>query len=130
MKELGVWVEITTLIIPGLNDGEEELRNIARFIASLGQETPWHISRFHPMYRMLDRSSTSIRILERARKIGLEAGLRYVYTGNVPGDEGEDTYCYHCGKLLVDRLGFQILKYQVKEKRCYNCGSPIDGVDL
>jgi pyruvate formate lyase activating enzyme len=82
------------------------------------------------MYRMLDRSPPSIRILERARRIGLEAGLRYVYTGNVPGDEGEDTYCYHCGKLLVDRLGFQILKYQVMEKKCYNCGSPIDGVDL
>jgi len=130
MKELGVWVEITTLIIPGLNDGEEELRNIAQFICSLGKETPWHISRFHPMYKMLDRSPTSVRILERARKIGIEAGLRYVYTGNVPGDEGEDTYCYHCGKLVVDRLGFQILKYQIKEKKCYNCGSIIDGVDL
>jgi len=130
MKELGVWVEITTLIIPGLNDGEEELGNIAQFIASLGKETPWHISRFHPMYKMLDRSPTSVRILDRARKIGLQSGLRYVYTGNVPGDEGEDTYCYHCGKLLLDRLGFQILKNQVKEGKCYNCGSPIDGVDL
>jgi pyruvate formate lyase activating enzyme len=82
------------------------------------------------MYKMLDRSPTSVRILDRARKIGLQSGLRYVYTGNVPGDEGEDTYCYHCGKLLVDRLGFQILKNQVKEGKCYNCGSPIDGVDL
>ena len=130
MKELGVWVEVTTLIIPGLNDGAAELRSLAEFLVSLGPETPWHISRFHPMYKMLDRSPTSVRILEQARKIGVEAGLRYVYTGNVPGDEGEDTYCYHCGKLLVDRLGFQILKYQVKEKKCYNCGSPIDGVDL
>lgn len=130
MKTLGVWVEITTLIIPGLNDTEEELQNIARFIFSLGKETPWHISRFHPMYKMLDRSPTSMRILERARTIGLESGLRYVYTGNVPGDIGEDTFCYHCGKLLVDRLGFQILKYRVQGNKCYNCGSTIDGVDL
>lgn len=130
MKELGVWVEITTLVIPGLNDSEGELRNIAEFISSLGKETPWHISRFHPMYKMHDRSPTSVGLLDRARKIGIEAGLRYVYTGNVPGHEGEDTFCYHCGKLLVDRLGFQILKYQVKGKRCYNCGSPIDGLDL
>jgi pyruvate formate lyase activating enzyme len=82
------------------------------------------------MYKMLDRSPTSVGILERARKIGVEAGLRYVYTGNVPGDDGEDTYCPHCGKLLIDRLGFQILKYQVKGKKCYHCGSPLDGVDL
>jgi len=130
MKELGVWVEITTLIIPELNDSEEELQELARFIASLGKEVPWHISRFHPMYKMLDRSPTSVRILERARKIGLEAGLRYVYTGNVPGDAGEDTFCSHCGQLLVDRMGFQILKYQIKEKKCPKCGSPVDGVDL
>ena len=130
MKELGVWVEITTLIIPGLNDSEGELGGLARFIASLGKEVPWHISRFHPTYKMLDRSPTSVRVLERARKIGLEAGLRYVYTGNVPGDVGEDTFCHHCGQLLVDRMGFQILKYQIKEKKCPQCASPVDGVDL
>jgi pyruvate formate lyase activating enzyme len=130
MKALGVWVEITTLIIPGLNDSEEELRSMVTFIASLGGETPWHISRFHPMYKMLDRSPTSVQTLTRARKIGLEGGLRYVYTGNVPGDEGEDTYCHRCGKLLVDRLGFQIRKYQIVETRCYNCGTTVDGVDL
>jgi len=130
MKELGVWVEITTLLIPGLNDGEEELQKIAQFINSLGPETPWHISRFHPMYKMLDRRPTSVHILNQARKIGQHAGLRYVYTGNIPGDEGEDTYCYHCGQLLVDRLGFQILKYRLQGNKCYNCGSTIDGVDL
>ncbi|MGQ9693863.1 MAG: AmmeMemoRadiSam system radical SAM enzyme [Thermodesulfobacteriota bacterium] len=130
MKELGVWVEITTLIIPGLNDDEEELKDIAEFIFSLGKETPWHISRFHPMYRLLDRPSTPISTLERAREIGLKAGLRYVYTGNVPGDVGEDTFCYQCGSLLVDRFGFQILKYQIKENKCYKCGAEIDGVDL
>jgi pyruvate formate lyase activating enzyme len=130
MKTLGVWVEITTLIIPGLNDSEGELRELARFIVSLGRETPWHISRFHPMYKMLDRSPTGVRILENARKIGLEEGLRYVYTGNVPGDPGENTFCYHCGQLLVDRFGFQVVKYQLKERKCFRCGSPMDGVDL
>lgn len=130
MKALGVWVEITTLIIPGLNDAEEELKDMVAFIAGLGRETPWHISRFHPMYKMLDRSPTSVQTLARAREIGLEGGLRYVYTGNVPGDEGEDTYCHQCGKLLIDRVGFQIRKYQIVENRCYNCGTVVDGVDL
>lgn len=130
MKDLGIWVEITTLLIPGLNDDQEELRDIAKFILSLGRETPWHISRFHPMYRLLDRPPTPVRTLERAREIGLEAGLRYVYTGNVPGDVGEDTFCYKCGSLLVDRFGFQILKYQIKENRCFKCGAEIEGVDL
>jgi pyruvate formate lyase activating enzyme len=130
MKDLRVWVEITTLLIPGLNDSEAELRDLAQFVVSLGREIPWHISRFHPMYKMLDRSPTSVRILEKARRIGLDAGLRYVYTGNVPGDPGEDTFCYQCGKLLVDRYGFQILKYQVKDKKCSYCGASIDGVDL
>jgi pyruvate formate lyase activating enzyme len=130
MKTLGVWVEITTLIIPGLNDSEEELRGLVAFIASLGRETPWHISRFHPMYKMLDRSPTSVQTLERVRKIGLEGGLRYVYTGNVPGDEGEDTYCHQCGKLLIDRFGFQVRRYELVGNRCYNCGTMVDGVDL
>jgi pyruvate formate lyase activating enzyme len=130
MRELGVWVEITTLIIPGLNDSEEELRDLARFIASLGKEVPWHISRFHPMYKMLDRSPTSVKVLQRAQKIGTEAGLRYVYTGNVPGDPGEDTFCPQCGQLLVDRLGFQILEYQIEGQKCPKCGSPVDGADL
>lgn len=130
MKDLGIWVEITTLLIPGLNDDQEELRDIAKFIFSLGCETPWHISRFHPMYRLLDRPPTPVGTLERAREIGLETGLRYVYTGNVPGDVGEDTFCYKCGTLLVDRFGFQVLKYQIKENKCFKCGAEIDGVDL
>ncbi len=130
MKKLGIWVEITTLIIPGLNDSEEELRRMVVFIAGLGPETPWHISRFHPMYKMLDRSPTSVQTLARVRKIGLEGGLRYVYTGNVPGDEGEDTYCPQCGKRLIDRLGFQVREYRIVKNRCYNCGTAVDGVDL
>ena len=130
MKELGIWVEITTLIIPGLNDDEEELRQIASFIGTLGKETPWHISRFHPMYKLQDRPATSLRILERAREIGLDAGLRYVYTGNVPGNAGENTYCPRCGNLLVDRLGFRVVNYRIEAGKCFHCRSPIDGVDL
>ena len=130
MKEMGVWIEITTLLIPGLNDTEEEIKNIARFIASLGNEIPWHINRLHPGFKMLDCSRNSIRILERAKKIGNEAGLRYVYTRNTPGDWGEDTFCYLCGNLLVNRLGYTILKKYIHDMKCANCGSPIDGIDL
>ena len=130
MRELGVWVEITTLIIPGLNDDEEELREIASFIGTLGRETPWHISRFHPMYKLQDRSVTSVRVLESAREIGMQAGLKYVYTGNVPGNAGENTYCPACGKILVERLGFRIAHYRIKEGKCFHCQAMIDGVDL
>ncbi len=130
MKDLGIWIEITTLIIPGLNDDEEELRQIASFIGTLGKETPWHISRFHPMYKLQDRAVTSLGILERARDIGLNAGLRYVYTGNVPGNAGENTYCPQCGNLLVDRMGFRVVNYRIEAGKCFHCRTPIDGVDL
>ncbi|RLC77841.1 MAG: AmmeMemoRadiSam system radical SAM enzyme [Chloroflexi bacterium] len=131
MKEMGIWVEVTTLVIPGLNDSDDELRFIADFISQeLGPETPWHVSRFHPHYKMYDRPPTPVSTLHRAREIGLKAGLRYVYEGNVPGSEGENTYCYNCGKLLIRRFGFEILEYRVKEGKCYNCGAPIDGVGL
>ncbi len=131
MKALGIWVEVTTLIIPGLNDSEEELRFIADFIVKeLGPETPWHVSRFHPHYRMLDRPPTPVVTLHKAREIGLKAGLRYVYEGNVPGSEGENTYCYNCGRLLIRRFGFTILEYKITGGRCYNCGAIIDGVGL
>jgi len=131
MKQLGIWVEVTTLVIPGLNDSEDELRTIAEFIAQeLGPETPWHVSRFHPHYKMYDRPPTPTATLHKAREIGLKAGLRYVYEGNVPGSDGENTYCYNCGKRLIHRFGFSILEYRIKEGKCYNCGAPIDGVGL
>jgi len=131
MKGLGVWVEVTTLVIPGLNDSEEELREIAHFIESeLGPETPWHVSRFHPTYLELGRPSTPLATLRRAREIGLDEGLRYVYEGNVPGSNGESTYCYHCGALLIARTGFQITSYRPKESRCPECGTLIDGIGL
>ena len=131
MKELGIWVEVTTLIIPGLNDSDDELRSIAKFIAEeLGVETPWHVSRFHPHYKMYDRPPTPVSTLHRAREIGLEVGLRYVYEGNVPGSEGESTYCYNCGERIIHRFGFSILDYRIRDGKCSNCGAPIDGVGL
>jgi len=131
MKEQGVWVEVTTLVIPTLNDSPEELRNIATFIAQeLGVETPWHVSRFHPMYRMLDKPPTPASTLHRARQIGLEAGLRYVYEGNIPGQGGEDTHCYQCGRLVIKRFGFSVLERHVREGQCAYCGARLDGVGL
>jgi pyruvate formate lyase activating enzyme len=130
LKELGVWVEITTLIIPTLNDGEEELKSIAEFIKEVGEEIPWHVSAFHPTYKLLDRPRTSAKTLHRAREIGLGVGLRYVYCGNIPGDEGENTYCYNCKELLIQRYGYQILKNRVKDGLCPDCEAKIDGIGL
>jgi pyruvate formate lyase activating enzyme len=131
MKELGIWLEITTLIIPTLNDSKEELRQLARFIAlDLGPETPWHISRFHPTYQLTNLPITPVKTLQQARGIGEEAGLRYVYTGNVPGDAGEKTFCHHCGQLLIDRFGFSILKNYLQQGKCPHCQTVMDGVGL
>lgn len=127
-KSLGIWTEITTLIIPTLNDSEEELRKIAEFISEVGEETPWHITQFHPTYKLIDLPRTPITILRRAREIGLEAGLRYVYEGNVPGENGENTYCHNCGKMLIRRFGYQILENKIKNSACTYCGTKIDGV--
>ena len=124
-KSLGIWIEIATLIIPTLNDSEEELHMIARFIKEVGEEIPWHITQFHPMYKLPHLSRTPVETLRQARKIGLETGLRYVYEGNVPGETGENTYCYNCGEALIRRFG-----YNLKEKinsECPFCGTKIDG---
>jgi len=128
MKQLGVWVEVTTLIIPGLNDSDSELKEIANFIKGVGPEIPWHVTAFYPTYKMLDRSPTSIATLRRAREIGKEAGLRYVYTGNIPGDPGENTYCYACNELLIERAGFTVRQNNLKDGCCHKCGARIDGV--
>ncbi len=129
-KSLAIWIEITTLIIPGLNDSEEELRKIAGFIKEVGAEIPWHISRFHPMYKLLDLPRTPVATLHRAREIGYDVGLRYVYEGNVPGEAGENTYCHNCGKLLIQRYGYQILENMVKDSACPYCSAKIDGVNV
>jgi len=131
MKQYGIWVEVTTLIIPTLNDSDAELRDIAGFIAhELGPGTPWHVSRFHPTYRLLDKPVTPVETLARAREIGLEAGLRYVYEGNVPGHGGEDTICYNCGERVIRRWGFSVLERRIINGRCAKCGTQVDGVGL
>lgn len=128
MKEMGIWVEITTLLIPSLNDSEEELEDIAQFIAGLGVETPWHISRFHPQFKMQNLPVTPLASLHSAVKIGKQAGLKYVYCGNVPGDQGENTYCFNCGHLLIERWGFQIKSMNLKGHQCTNCGTELEGI--
>ena len=129
MKSLGIFVEVTTLIIPGLNDDGMELEKLAEFLAgSVGPETPWHISRFHPTYKLDDRPSTPLGTLVSAREIGIKCGLKYVYTGNVPGEEGESTFCYNCGKMLIERIGFYVKKNAVEKGMCPYCGAHMDGV--
>jgi pyruvate formate lyase activating enzyme len=131
MKGLGILVEVTTLLIPGLNDGSEELESLAGFIArELGPETPWHISRFHPDYCLTDRPPTPLDTLIKARGIGQKAGLRYVYMGNVPGQGGEDTLCHQCGKTLIERWGFTVAANRVKDGACPTCGARVYGVHL
>ncbi|MDZ7339277.1 MAG: AmmeMemoRadiSam system radical SAM enzyme [candidate division KSB1 bacterium] len=131
MKELGIWVEVTTLLVPTHVDKEDQLRGIARFIAEkLGKETPWHVTRFYPQYRMTELPPTPLDSLHRARRIGLEAGLYYVYSGNVPGDEGEHTYCYRCGAKVIERYGFSVRSRRLKDGACAQCGAPIHGLGL
>lgn len=127
-RELGIWLEVTTLVVPTVNDSEDELRAIAGFIADVGVEIPWHISQFYPTYKFLDAPPTPIETLHRAREIGIEEGLRYVYEGNVPGMGNENTYCYRCKELLIKRYGFSIIENRIEEGRCPDCGAEIDGV--
>jgi pyruvate formate lyase activating enzyme len=129
MKSYGILVEVTTLIVPGLNDDKGELQDLAGFIAhELGAGTPWHISRFHPTYKLTARPPTPVKTLTMAREIGLEAGLRYVYTGNVPGNTGENTFCYNCGEIVIERWGFQVGALRIKDGKCSQCGAVMDGV--
>lgn len=127
MKEAGVWVEVTTLVIPGLNDSAEELSAIARFISSVDPGIPWHVSRFYPTYKLLDRSPTDVVKLREAMQIGFASGLRHVYEGNVPG-EGENTICPVCTNLLIRRMGYRILENRIEGGACPGCGTRIDGV--
>ncbi len=128
MHELGVWVEITTLIIPGLNDSEKELRAIARFIKDVDPSIPWHVTAFHPTYKMTDRTPTPSSSLRLARQTGSREGLRFVYEGNLPGAGGENTYCPSCGKELITRFGFSIQQNTLQDGKCSSCGEHIEGV--
>jgi pyruvate formate lyase activating enzyme len=128
LKQKGVWVEVTTLVIPGHNDSDAELTEIAQFIKGVSPTIPWHVTAFHPTFKMMDRPATPVATLVRAREIGLKAGLRYVYVGNIPGEGGENTYCYACQELLIERLGYTIRRYHLKDGSCPKCQAEIDGV--
>ena len=130
-RRLGIWLELTTLIIPGLNDSDRDLRGIADFIvANLGSDTPWHVSQFYPTFALTDRSRTPVATLRRARDIGRAAGLRFVYEGNVPGEGGENTYCPNCSSLLIKRFGYNISDNRITDGACPDCRSPIPGVGM
>ena len=129
MKDLGVWVEVTTLIIPDLNDGDQELRDIARFMKSIGIDIPWHVTQFYPAYKMRDRPPTPEATLRRAREIGLEEGLRYVYEGNVLSEEGEKTFCYACGAVVIER-SVSLIQNRLIDGTCPKCGTTINGVGM
>jgi pyruvate formate lyase activating enzyme len=136
MKQGGIWIEVTTLVITDLNDSDDELRQIATFIRDeLGPNTPWHVSRYHPTYKY-DAPPTSVTRLARAWEIGKEVGLYYVFVGNVPGHlmphevEGESTYCHRCSALLISRWGYSIRQNRVRDGACPRCGTAAYGIGL
>jgi pyruvate formate lyase activating enzyme len=128
MARLGIWLEVTTLVIPGINDDMTELRDAATFIADeLGVDTPWHISRFSPAHKMTHVAPTPLATLAKARKIGLQAGLRYVYVGNLPGEE--NTYCHRCGRPLIRRDTYRVIQNDLQARgSCPDCGQPVAGL--
>ncbi len=129
MKRLGLWLEVTTLVIPGLNDSDDELGALTSFLArEIGPETPWHVSRYFPAYKLLDRPVTPVETLERAWRIGREAGLRYVYVGNVPAGDKEHTFCHRCGVRLIERYGLALVANRLAGGCCPRCGEPPAGV--
>jgi len=125
-RELGLWVEITTLIIPGENDSQSELNNIANFIAEVSKDIPWHLSRFHPDYKFLNQKPTSIESLKLAEELGRKAGLGYVYLGNL--DQDSNTYCDNCHKILLRRNYFDLIGNNIIKGKCNFCGKVIGGV--
>jgi pyruvate formate lyase activating enzyme len=127
MRKLGVWVEVTTLVVPGLNDGQEELTGMARFLAGVDPDIPWHISRFHPDFEYTEAPPTPIETLRAAREVGRREGLRYIYIGNVMG-ESEDTCCPGCGRVLIRRRGFSVVENRLAGATCPFCGSAVAGV--
>jgi pyruvate formate lyase activating enzyme len=127
MKELGIWVEITTLVIPGVNDSEDELLNIARFIAGVDRSMPWHIIRFHPDYQYTGSAPTTLKSLEKARDIGICEGLHHVYIGNVAGVE-ERTLCPNCHRAIIQRQAFIVKEISLKGNKCPCCGKDVGGI--
>ena len=129
MKQRGIWLEVTTLVIPGLNDDPAELRDAATFVAQeLGADTPWHISRFFPGYRMMDRPPTPVKTLQQAQEIGRTAGLHHVYLGNLPGEA--NTSCHLCGQTVIRRHGYYVVENRIESGRCPFCQALIAGVAM
>jgi pyruvate formate lyase activating enzyme len=130
LHRTGVWVEIVTLLIPGFNDSDQELTELAQFLASVSIDIPWHVTAFHKDYKMTDPADTAARDLLRASEIGRRAGLRYIYAGNLPGQVGEleNTRCHHCGAMLIERYGYHISDYRLTPNgSCPSCSTPIPG---
>lgn len=129
-KEMDFWVEVVTLVVPGMNDSDEELREIASFVAGVSPDIPWHISAFHPMYKMTNPPRTPVETIERAYALGKQAGLKFVYPGNVAGAVGEleNTLCPECGRTLIERRGFFVSRNTMDSDRCPDCGTVIPGV--
>jgi len=132
IHEKGLWLEVLTLVVPGFNDSEEELRDAAEFIAGISPDIPWHVTAFHPDYKMTEVPRTTVDKLLRAAEIGAEAGLHYVYAGNLPGYVGqwEDTRCPNCQSTLIRRRGYLILENRMKKSNgcCPECGVNIPGI--
>jgi pyruvate formate lyase activating enzyme len=131
MRQAGIWLELTTLVIPGHNDSDDELRALTRWIVeTLGPETPWHVSRFFPAHRMFDVPPTPLETLRRAATLGREAGLVHVYVGNAPELSLEDTACAGCGRPLIERRGYRVRTHLTDEGTCPGCGRALAGRDL
>jgi pyruvate formate lyase activating enzyme len=131
VHDMGLWTEVVTLIIPGFNDSTEELMEAARYISSVSPDIPWHVTAFHPDYRMTDPPATTVDTLIRAAEIGQEAGLNFVYAGNLPGrvSEYEDTFCPKCQERLIERTGYVIRSYKITAQgTCPKCGTRVPGV--
>jgi pyruvate formate lyase activating enzyme len=130
LAQMGFWLEIVTLIIPGFNDSDAELKAMTEFLASVSPDIPWHVTAFHKDYRMIEPDNTTARSLVRAAEIGQKAGLRYVYAGNLPGQVGpyEHTFCPGCGMAVIKRLGYQVQEVSLKGNACSRCGTTIPGV--
>jgi pyruvate formate lyase activating enzyme len=129
--QLGLWVEVVTLVVPGFNDSNDELMDAARAIAAVSRDIPWHVTAFHPDYKMTDPQPTPVRTLIRAAEIGQEAGLNYVYAGNIPGRVGdyESTYCPNCRMRLIERYSYTIQSYHLTAQgACPKCGTAISGI--
>ena len=125
--KMGIWEEVTTLIIPGVNDSEKELKQIAKFLVQISKDIPWHISAFYPCYKMLDRPPTPAETLISAYEIGKKVGLKYVYTGNIPNFDYESTFCPKCDTLVIERWGMEVLENNLKNGKCPKCKTKIEG---